>query len=42
MKKERNHINGVLLVDKPADWTSFDVVNCIRRHFNLEDRKSVV
>lgn len=36
MKKERNHINGVLLVDKPSDWTSFDVVNCIRRHFNLD------
>ena len=36
MKKERNHIDGILLVDKPADWTSFDVVNCIRRRFNLD------
>ena len=26
--------NGVLLVDKPADWTSFDVVNFVRGRFN--------
>ncbi len=32
----RNKIDGILLVDKPVDWTSFDVVNCIRRHFNLD------
>src|SRR5688572_3654526 len=24
-------MNGILLVDKPAGWTSFDVVNKIRR-----------
>jgi tRNA pseudouridine55 synthase len=24
-------INGILLVDKPKDWTSFDVVNYVRR-----------
>ena len=26
---------GVLLVDKPADWTSFDVVNFVRARFNV-------
>lgn len=26
---------GVLLVDKPVDWTSHDVVNCVRRRFRL-------
>ncbi len=27
--------SGVLLVDKPADWTSFDVVNFVRSRFNV-------
>ena len=27
--------SGVLLVDKPAEWTSHDVVNFIRRRFNV-------
>ena len=31
-----NHIDGILLVDKPADWTSFDVVNFVRRRFLLD------
>lgn len=35
-KREYNHIDGVLLVDKPSDWTSFDVVNLVRRHFQLD------
>ena len=26
---------GILLVDKPAMWTSFDVVNFIRARFNV-------
>ncbi|MDD4817715.1 MAG: tRNA pseudouridine(55) synthase TruB [Victivallaceae bacterium] len=26
---------GILLVDKPAEWTSFDVVNCLRGRFNI-------
>ena len=26
---------GILLVDKPATWTSFDVVNFVRSHFNV-------
>lgn len=26
---------GILLVDKPADWTSFDVVNFVRGRFNI-------
>ena len=26
---------GILLVDKPADWTSFDVVNFVRGRFNF-------
>jgi tRNA pseudouridine55 synthase len=30
-----NEIDGLLLVDKPIDWTSHDVVNCIRSRFNL-------
>ncbi len=30
-----NQIDGVLLVDKAPDWTSHDVVNCVRRRFNL-------
>lgn len=28
-------IDGLLLVDKPTDWTSHDVVNCVRRRFQL-------
>ncbi|MCQ2379857.1 MAG: tRNA pseudouridine(55) synthase TruB [Victivallaceae bacterium] len=28
-------ISGVLLVDKPATWTSFDVVNFVRSRFNI-------
>lgn len=27
--------SGILLVDKPAGWTSFDVVNFIRSRFNI-------
>ncbi len=27
--------NGVLLVDKPLEWTSFDVVNFVRSRFNI-------
>ena len=27
--------DGILLVDKPADWTSFDVVNFVRARFNI-------
>ncbi|MCP3964940.1 MAG: tRNA pseudouridine(55) synthase TruB [Lentisphaerae bacterium] len=27
--------DGVLLVDKPKDWTSFDVVNMVRSRFNI-------
>lgn len=27
--------SGVLLVDKPTDWTSHDVVNCVRRRFRV-------
>lgn len=26
-----NNVNGILLVDKPKGWTSFDVVNKVRR-----------
>jgi len=31
----KNCLDGLLLVDKPVDWTSHDVVNCIRRRFDL-------
>lgn len=34
-QKNRNHIDGILLIDKPQDWTSHDVVNFVRRRFNL-------
>ena len=27
--------NGVLLIDKPVEWTSFDVVNFVRARFNI-------
>ena len=27
--------DGILLVDKPATWTSFDVVNFVRARFNI-------
>jgi len=29
-------IDGILLVDKAVDWTSHDVVNCIRRRFRIK------
>lgn len=33
-------MQGLLLVDKPADWTSFDVVNYVRRIVaTVEDKK---
>ena len=35
-QKVCNHIDGILLIDKPQDWTSHDVVNCVRRRFNLD------
>ena len=28
-------VSGVLLIDKPSGWTSFDVVNFVRSHFNV-------
>ncbi len=35
-QKTYNHIDGLLLIDKSEDWTSHDVVNCVRRRFNLD------
>ena len=35
-QKTYNHIDGLLLIDKPQDWTSHDVVNCVRRRYNLD------
>jgi len=37
----KNHLDpfphsGIVLVDKPKDWTSHDVVNMIRRRFNVK------
>ena len=32
----KNKVDGILVVDKPMDWTSYDVVNCIKRRFNVE------
>jgi tRNA pseudouridine55 synthase len=34
-RRIKNEIDGLLLVDKPMDWTSHDVVNCIRSRFQL-------
>lgn len=28
-------VSGILLIDKPKDWTSFDVVNFVRSRFNV-------
>lgn len=34
-------MQGILLIDKPADWTSFDVVNYVRRLVaRAEDKKT--
>jgi len=27
--------SGIILIDKPEEWTSHDVVNCIRRRFSI-------
>ncbi len=35
-KRPTNHLDGILLVDKPTEWTSFDVVNSVRRTFQLD------
>src|ERR1700735_5061609 len=32
-------MNGMLLVDKPYDWTSFDVVNYVRRIIAIAEGK---
>lgn len=32
-------MQGILLVDKPSDWTSFDVVNYVRRIIATEEGK---
>lgn len=29
-------LDGLLLIDKPSDWTSHDVVNFVRRRFNIK------
>ena len=42
MRRKKNHPlppfphSGILLVDKPPDWTSHDVVNFIRNRFNIK------
>ncbi len=36
MDPEYSPESGVLLVDKPEDWTSHDVVNCVRRRFKVK------
>lgn len=35
-KSNAPDIQGILLVDKPIDWTSHDVVNFIRRRFRIK------
>lgn len=34
-KREPDPFDGILLIDKPTDWTSHDVVAKIRNHFKL-------
>ena len=39
-RRRKHHLpafdkSGVLLVNKPLEWSSFDVVNCIRGKFNI-------
>ncbi len=34
-RQDEFNANGVLLVDKPAGWTSFDVVNFVRSKFHI-------
>lgn len=29
-------LNGILLIDKPVEWTSHDIVNFIRKRFNIK------
>ena len=36
MKAAHSPLDGVLLVDKPPEWTSHDVVAKVRNHFRLE------
>ena len=36
MSRERNDVEGVLIVDKPADWTSHDVVAKLRGFFQIK------
>ncbi len=36
MKKPPFEHSGILLVDKPKDWTSHDVVNFVRKNFNVK------
>ena len=33
-RRNTNDINGVLLVDKLQDWTSYDAVNCVKHKFH--------
>ncbi|MBQ7651734.1 MAG: tRNA pseudouridine(55) synthase TruB [Victivallales bacterium] len=33
-RHDTNDINGVLLVDKRQDWTSYDAVNCVKHKFH--------
>ncbi|MEG1979287.1 MAG: hypothetical protein RR060_01110, partial [Victivallaceae bacterium] len=39
-KPEKHHLppfaeNGIILINKPTEWTSFDVVNFMRGRFNI-------
>ncbi len=33
-QKIRNDINGILLADKGQEWTSFDIMNCVKHTFH--------
>lgn len=35
MARIYNEVNGVLLADKGPDWTSYDIVNCVKHRFSL-------
>jgi len=36
MDKNKNELNGILLIDKPKNWTSHDVVEVLKKRFSMK------
>lgn len=36
MEQNKNRLNGILLVDKPKNWTSHDVVAALKKQFSMK------